>query len=88
VLCNASWQDLQKSFPNVPINDVRITLVEAGNRILSAFDQTLVNTAMKNILKQGATLVDSMDDSCDSPNAHRLDFDLLVMQALNCEQNR
>jgi len=54
-LCG-SWQDLQKSFPNVPINDVRITLVEAGHRILGAFDRSLVDSAMKRIIKQGIEL--------------------------------
>jgi len=41
------WEDLNKYFPNVPINEVRITLLEASDKILGAFAQTLVNYALK-----------------------------------------
>mgnify|MGYP002480288958 CR=1 FL=1 len=49
-------QDLSDYFPEVPINDVRITLLEAGPTILSSFNQSLVEHAIKAIKKQGVDL--------------------------------
>eukprot|EP01125_Pyxidicula_operculata_P011473 TRINITY_DN375_c0_g2_i2.p1 TRINITY_DN375_c0_g2~~TRINITY_DN375_c0_g2_i2.p1 ORF type:complete len:359 (-),score=64.00 TRINITY_DN375_c0_g2_i2:33-1109(-) len=47
------WRDLVKHFPDVPLNEVKITLLEASHNILSAFDSELVKRAIKSITKAG-----------------------------------
>lgn len=42
-----------RNFPNLSINDLRITLLEAGDTILSAFSKGIVESAMKNFKRQG-----------------------------------
>lgn len=44
---------MNKYFPEVPVNEVKITLLEASHNILGAFDQNLVNRAIKSITRQG-----------------------------------
>jgi len=47
------WRDLSRYFPDAPIHAVQITILEASNKILSAFDQTLVKQALRSIMKTG-----------------------------------
>jgi NADH:ubiquinone reductase (non-electrogenic) len=47
------WEDLHHYFPDVPVNEVRITLLEASHTILSAFHKALVERIMVNIKRQG-----------------------------------
>lgn len=47
------WKDVLKYYPNLSIHELRITLLEAGDTILSAFSKKLVEQAMKNIKRQG-----------------------------------
>ena len=45
------WHDLRRCFPNIPINEVKITVLEASHNILSAFDKRLVERALTNLKK-------------------------------------
>jgi len=47
------WNDVLKYYPDIHIHELKITLLEAGNSILSAFSKKLVEQAMKNIKRQG-----------------------------------
>jgi NADH:ubiquinone reductase (non-electrogenic) len=47
------WSDVLKYYPNIQIQELKITLVEAGDTILSAFSSTVAEQAMKNIKRQG-----------------------------------
>lgn len=47
------WADVLSNFPSIKVNELKITLLEAGDTILSAFSKTLVEQAMKNIKRQG-----------------------------------
>lgn len=40
----------------MPVNEVKITLLEAAHRLLPAFDETLVRRAIKAITKAGVYL--------------------------------
>lgn len=51
------WADVLKYYPNIKIHELNITLVEAGDSILSAFSKTLVDQAMKNIKRQGIDMM-------------------------------
>lgn len=55
-LCDFLWKDLPKAYPDIKLNEVKITLLEAGENILSAFSSTLVKRALKNLKKQGADI--------------------------------
>eukprot|EP01132_Coremiostelium_polycephalum_P007923 gene7923-9749_t len=46
-------EDLSRWFPHAPVNEVRITLLEASGKILSAFDEKLVQKALKNFRTSG-----------------------------------
>eukprot|EP01111_Echinosteliopsis_oligospora_P015621 TRINITY_DN6232_c0_g2_i1.p1 TRINITY_DN6232_c0_g2~~TRINITY_DN6232_c0_g2_i1.p1 ORF type:complete len:467 (+),score=106.10 TRINITY_DN6232_c0_g2_i1:69-1403(+) len=50
------WEDLTKAFPNIPAHEVRITVLEASNKILSAFDGRLVDYTMRSFRKRGIDL--------------------------------
>jgi len=50
------WEDVSSTFPNIPVNDVRITLLEASTKILSSFDARLSEYTMKTFRKQGIDL--------------------------------
>jgi NADH:ubiquinone reductase (non-electrogenic) len=50
------WEDLSSYYPDLPVHEVRITLLEAGHTILSAFNRKLVSQAMKTMRKQGIDL--------------------------------
>lgn len=50
------WEDLSKSFPKLPVNEVRITVLEASKTILSAFDSRLAEYTIKSFRKQGIDL--------------------------------
>jgi len=47
------WRDLYRHFPDAPVHEVQITILEASDKILSAFDQTLVKQAIRSIMKTG-----------------------------------
>eukprot|EP01124_Arcella_intermedia_P012720 TRINITY_DN19073_c0_g1_i3.p1 TRINITY_DN19073_c0_g1~~TRINITY_DN19073_c0_g1_i3.p1 ORF type:complete len:491 (-),score=97.07 TRINITY_DN19073_c0_g1_i3:10-1482(-) len=47
------WRDLSRYFPDAPIHEVCITILEASNKILSAFDENLVKQAVRSIMKTG-----------------------------------
>jgi len=40
-------------FPDAPVHEVNITILEASHRILNAFDQNLVKQAVRSIMKTG-----------------------------------
>jgi len=50
------WRDLSRYFPDAPLHEVQITLLEASHTILTAFDQDLVRTAMRHIKKSGVNI--------------------------------
>lgn len=50
------WEDLNHYFPNIPIHDVRITILEASKTILSSFNQGLIDNAIGSIKRQGIDL--------------------------------
>lgn len=50
------WEDLTKAFPNIPVNSVRITLLEASKKVLSSFDASLSEYTMKTFRKRGIDL--------------------------------
>jgi len=50
------WRDLSRYFPDAPLHDVQITLVEASHTILNTFDQDLVRRAMRHIKKSGINI--------------------------------
>eukprot|EP01129_Flabellula_baltica_P010007 TRINITY_DN4179_c0_g1_i1.p1 TRINITY_DN4179_c0_g1~~TRINITY_DN4179_c0_g1_i1.p1 ORF type:complete len:456 (-),score=88.24 TRINITY_DN4179_c0_g1_i1:64-1410(-) len=47
------WEDLHRYFPNIPVNEVKITVLEASPQILNAFDRSLVKNAIRSITKRG-----------------------------------
>lgn len=47
------WEDVSKYFPDLPLNEVKITVLEAAHQILSSFDEKLVKRAVKSITKGG-----------------------------------
>lgn len=51
-LSDLYWQDLRKSFPDVPPNEVKMTVLEASHGILSAFHGNLVKRALANLRKR------------------------------------
>ncbi|KYQ96785.1 putative NADH dehydrogenase [Tieghemostelium lacteum] len=55
-ISDAFLEDLSKWYPQAPINQVRITLLEASNRILNAFDEKLVKKAMINFKYSGVDI--------------------------------
>lgn len=50
------WADLNHYYPNIAINEVRITILEASDTILSGFSKNLVDNAIRSIKKQGIDL--------------------------------
>ena len=50
------WADVLKYYPSIHVNELKVTLVEAGDSILSAFTKTLVEQAMKNFKRQGVDM--------------------------------
>jgi len=50
------WQDVGRYFPEVPLAEVKLTLLEAGHHILSMFDKRLVDKAIRNLAKRGVTV--------------------------------
>lgn len=50
------WADLNHYYPNIAINEVRITILEASNTILSGFSKNLIDNAIRSIKKQGIDL--------------------------------
>eukprot|EP01112_Ceratiomyxa_fruticulosa_P023714 TRINITY_DN9197_c0_g1_i1.p1 TRINITY_DN9197_c0_g1~~TRINITY_DN9197_c0_g1_i1.p1 ORF type:complete len:483 (+),score=85.11 TRINITY_DN9197_c0_g1_i1:207-1655(+) len=46
-------QDVTKLFPKIPVNEVKITLLEAGNTILTQFDEKLAKQTMKWFRRTG-----------------------------------
>eukprot|EP00026_Physarum_polycephalum_P007723 Phypoly_transcript_07788.p1 GENE.Phypoly_transcript_07788~~Phypoly_transcript_07788.p1 ORF type:complete len:439 (+),score=51.05 Phypoly_transcript_07788:166-1482(+) len=50
------WEDLNKAFPNIPVNSVRITLLEASNTVLSSFDASLSEYTIRTFRKRGIDL--------------------------------
>jgi len=50
------WEDLIVAFPNIPVNAVRITLLEASKKVLSTFDASLSEYTMKTFRKRGIDL--------------------------------
>jgi len=50
------WEDLNKYFYEVPVHEVKITILEASSGILNAFDQSIVNRIIKNISLHGINL--------------------------------
>lgn len=55
-LADFFWEDLNSYYPELPVHEVRITVLEAGHSILSAFNRKLVDQAMKTMRKQGIDL--------------------------------
>ncbi|KAF2077850.1 hypothetical protein CYY_000812 [Polysphondylium violaceum] len=49
-------EDLTRFFPNAPVNEVKITLLEASGKILSAFDEKLVKKALLNFKTSGVNV--------------------------------
>jgi len=59
-LCDFLWKDLPNAYPEIDAKDVKVTLVEAGPKILSAFNDRLINKALKALRDRGADVrVDS-----------------------------
>ncbi|EGG22521.1 putative NADH dehydrogenase [Cavenderia fasciculata] len=77
-------EDIAKLFPNVPCNEINITILEASNRILSAFDSKLVDTAVKRFRTTGIdvrtnTIVkEVLSDEVILTSGERIPFGLLV----------
>ncbi|XP_049849001.1 probable NADH dehydrogenase [Schistocerca gregaria] len=47
------WNDIARYYPNISANDIKITLLEAGDKILPAFQANQVRKAMVNLKRQG-----------------------------------
>ncbi|GAM24535.1 hypothetical protein SAMD00019534_077100 [Acytostelium subglobosum LB1] len=77
-------EDLSRWFPNVPMNEVKITLLEASNTILSAFDQKLVKAALENFkssgvdVKTNAPVKEVHDGKVTLSDGSEIPFGLLV----------
>lgn len=53
-LCDFLWKDLPRAFPDVDASQVQVTLLEAGPKILSAFNDRLITNALTTLKKRGA----------------------------------
>jgi NADH:ubiquinone reductase (non-electrogenic) len=72
------WSDVLKYYPNIQIHELKITLVEAGDTILSAFSKKLVEQAMKNIKRQGIDMKLHTRVKEVKPNKIILDDDTVI----------
>jgi NADH:quinone reductase (non-electrogenic) len=50
------WEDLIQAYPEVPLHQVRIVVLEGSSQILSMFERTLVSRAVHNLKRQGVEL--------------------------------
>lgn len=55
-LCDFLWNDLPKAYPQIKANEVKVTLLEAGSNILSAFNSSLVKKAIISLKKRGVDI--------------------------------
>ncbi|EAL72402.2 hypothetical protein DDB_G0270104 [Dictyostelium discoideum AX4] len=77
-------EDLSRLFPFVPVNEVKIILLEASGKILSTFDQKLVKKALINFRNSGidvrthSSVKEVLKDYVILDNGDRIPYGLLV----------
>uniref|UniRef100_A0A7S4I0K7 FAD/NAD(P)-binding domain-containing protein n=1 Tax=Vannella robusta TaxID=1487602 RepID=A0A7S4I0K7_9EUKA len=72
-LCDFLWNDLPRAYPQINAHEVKVTLLEAGPNILSAFDASMVKKALTSLRKRGVDI--RTDSAVSKVNPESLELD-------------